>query len=150
MHAASLSRPRRLEAESIHILRGVAACFENPIVPLCFAAVRPAVERSGMLILADDGRLPPAPGEKPMMKKTRFRTLGCYPLTTAIESDAATLPEIVAGMQCARTSERQGRLIGHGRAGSTEKNRGGPATGFGTHRLTVQAMPPSSHGSAPV
>ncbi|WP_337996752.1 sulfate adenylyltransferase subunit CysD [Oleispirillum naphthae] len=94
-----------------------------PIVPLYFAAVRPVVERNGMLILADDDRLPLAPGEKPMMKMVRFRTLGCYPLTAAIESDAATLPEIVAEMQRARTSERQGRLIDHDQAGSMEKKK---------------------------
>ncbi len=96
---------------------------EIPIVPLYFAAVRPVVERNGMLILVDDDRLPLLPGEKPMMKKVRFRTLGCYPLTGAIESDAATLPEIVAEMERARTSERQGRLIDHDQAGSMEKKK---------------------------
>jgi sulfate adenylyltransferase subunit 2 len=94
-----------------------------PVVPLYFAAVRPVVERGGMLIMVDDDRLPLAPGEKPMMKKVRFRTLGCYPLTGAIESDAATLPEIVAEMERARTSERQGRLIDHDQAGSMEKKK---------------------------
>ncbi len=93
------------------------------IVPLCFAAVRPVVERNGMLILVDDDRLPLSPGEKPTMKKVRFRSLGCYPLTGAIESDAATLPEIVAEMQRARTSERQGRLIDHDQSGSMEKKK---------------------------
>jgi sulfate adenylyltransferase subunit 2 len=94
-----------------------------PVVPLYFAAVRPVVERGGMLIMVDDDRLPLAPGEKPMMKMVRFRTLGCYPLTGAIESDAATLPEIVAEMERARTSERQGRLIDHDQAGSMEKKK---------------------------
>lgn len=93
------------------------------IVPLYLAAVRPVVERNGMLILVDDDRLALAPGETPVMKSVRFRTLGCYPLTGAIESTAATLPEIVAEMEAARTSERQGRLIDHDQAGSMEKKK---------------------------
>jgi sulfate adenylyltransferase subunit 2 len=90
------------------------------IVPLYFAAERPVVHRSGQLIMVDDDRIPLQPGEVPEKKRIRFRTLGCYPLTAAIESDAATLPEIVAEMFVARTSERQGRLIDHDEAGSME------------------------------
>jgi sulfate adenylyltransferase subunit 2 len=82
-----------------------------PIVPLYYSEVRPVVERDGMLIMVDDERMPLRPGEKPMMKKVRFRTLGCYPLTGAIESPADTLAEIIAEMMTARTSEREGRLI---------------------------------------
>jgi sulfate adenylyltransferase subunit 2 len=90
------------------------------IVPLYFATERPVVRRGGQLIMVDDDRIPLNPGEVPEMKRVRFRTLGCYPLTAAIESDAATLPEIVAEMFVARTSERQGRLIDHDEAGSME------------------------------
>jgi sulfate adenylyltransferase subunit 2 len=90
------------------------------IVPLYFAAERPVVRRSGQWIMVDDGRMPLLPGEIPEKRRVRFRTLGCYPLTAAIESDAATLPEIVAEMFVARTSERQGRLIDHDEAGSME------------------------------
>ena len=82
-----------------------------PIVPLYFAEKRPVVERDGMLIMVDDDRMPLNEGETPTMKSIRFRTLGCYPLTGAIESTAATLPEIIQEMLVARTSERQGRLI---------------------------------------
>jgi sulfate adenylyltransferase subunit 2 len=86
--------------------------LENiPIVPLYYSEVRPVVERDGMLIMVDDDRMPLKPGEKPAMKKVRFRTLGCYPLTGAIESPADTLAEIIAEMMTARTSEREGRLI---------------------------------------
>ena len=94
-----------------------------PIVPLYFAKVRPVVVRDGMLILVDDDRLPLAPGEVPMMKRVRFRTLGCYPLTGAVESDADTLPAIIQEMLVARTSERQGRLIDHDSTGSMEKKK---------------------------
>ncbi|MCZ6603842.1 MAG: sulfate adenylyltransferase subunit CysD [Alphaproteobacteria bacterium] len=94
-----------------------------PIVPLYFAAPRPVVERDGMLILVDDDRLPLEKGEKPMVKSVRFRTLGCYPLTAAIESTAATLPEIIAEMLVATTSERQGRMIDHDQAGSMEMKK---------------------------
>jgi len=94
-----------------------------PIVPLYFAAMRPVVERDGMLIMVDDERLPLAPGETPEMRKIRFRTLGCYPLTAAMESDATTLPEIVYEMLLARTSERSGRLIDHDESGSMEKKK---------------------------
>jgi sulfate adenylyltransferase subunit 2 len=93
------------------------------IVPLYFAAERPVVQRSGQLIMVDDDRMPLQPGEVPQMKRVRFRTLGCYPLTAAIESDAASLPEIVAEMFVARTSERQGRLIDHDEVGSMETKK---------------------------
>jgi len=94
-----------------------------PIVPLYFAAVRPVVERDGTLIMVDDERLPLAPGEQPMMKKVRFRTLGCYPLTGAIESDADTLPAIIEEMLLTRTSERSGRVIDHDVAASMEQKK---------------------------
>ncbi|QJD28554.1 sulfate adenylyltransferase subunit CysD [Methylococcus geothermalis] len=94
-----------------------------PIVPLYFAAERPVVERDGMLIMVDDERMPLEPGEVPMLKKVRFRTLGCYPLTGAIESDATTLPEIIQEMLLTKTSERQGRLIDHDQAGSMEEKK---------------------------
>jgi sulfate adenylyltransferase subunit 2 len=94
-----------------------------PIVPLYFAAERPVVERDGQLIMVDDGRMPLGPGETPQMRTIRFRTLGCYPLTAAIESPAATLPEIVHEMLIARTSERSGRLIDRDETGSMEKKK---------------------------
>ena len=94
-----------------------------PIVPLYFAKQRPVVERDGMLILRDDDRLKLRPGEKPAMRLVRFRTLGCYPLTGAIESAAATREEIVSEMLTARTSERQGRLIDHDEGASMEKKK---------------------------
>jgi sulfate adenylyltransferase subunit 2 len=94
-----------------------------PIVPLYFAAERPVVERDGMLLMVDDDRLPLEPGETPQMKSIRFRTLGCYPLTGAIESTATTLPEIIQEMLVATTSERQGRLIDKDQAGSMEKKK---------------------------
>ena len=94
-----------------------------PIVPLYYAAVRPVVERDGMLIMVDDDRLELRSGEKVEMKSVRFRTLGCYPLTAAVESTAATLPEIIQEMLLTRTSERQGRLIDHDSAGSMEKKK---------------------------
>ena len=94
-----------------------------PIVPLYFAAERPVVDRDGMLIMVDDDRLPLKPGETPEMRQVRFRTLGCYPLTGAMESPAATLPEIVREMLLARTSERSGRLIDHDEAASMEKKK---------------------------
>ena len=98
--------------------------LENiPIVPLYFSAARPVVERDGMLIMVDDERLPLQPGEKPMLKNVRFRTLGCYPLTGAVESTATTLPEIIQEMLLTTTSERQGRLIDHDEAGSMEKKK---------------------------
>ena len=94
-----------------------------PIVPLYFAARRPVVQRDGMLIMVDDERMPLAQGETPEMRMIRFRTLGCYPLTAAMESDATTLPEIVHEMLVARTSERSGRLIDHDESGSMEKKK---------------------------
>jgi len=94
-----------------------------PIVPLYFAAERPVVERSGTLIMVDDERMRLEPGEKPMLKQVRFRTLGCYPLTGAIESEADTLPAIIQEMLLATTSERQGRVIDHDQAASMEKKK---------------------------
>jgi sulfate adenylyltransferase subunit 2 len=94
-----------------------------PIVPLYFAKERPVVERDGMLILVDDDRLELRPGEQVQTKSVRFRTLGCYPLTGAVESTAATLPEIIQEMLLTRTSERQGRLIDHDQSGSMEKKK---------------------------
>lgn len=94
-----------------------------PIVPLYFAAPRPVVERNGQLIMVDDERFQLKAGEKPEIKTVRFRTLGCYPLTAAVESTATTLEEIVAEMLVARTSERAGRLIDHDEAGSMEKKK---------------------------
>ena len=82
-----------------------------PIVALYYSQMRPVVEREGTLIMVDDDRMPLRPGEEPMMRKVRFRTLGCYPLTGAIESPADTLAEIIAEMMTARTSEREGRVI---------------------------------------
>ena len=98
--------------------------LENiPIVPLYFSAPRPVVERDGMLIMVDDERLPLKPGEQPLLKNVRFRTLGCYPLTGAVESNATTLPAIIQEMLLTTTSERQGRLIDHDEAGSMEKKK---------------------------
>ncbi len=94
-----------------------------PIVPLYYSKERPVVERNGMLIMLDDDRMELLPGEKVQMKSIRFRTLGCYPLTAAVESTAATLPEIIQEMLLTRTSERQGRLIDHDQAGSMEKKK---------------------------
>jgi sulfate adenylyltransferase subunit 2 len=94
-----------------------------PIVPLYLAKQRPVVRREGMLIMVDDDRLPLAPGESAELRSVRFRTLGCYPLSGAIESDADTLPKILREMFLARTSERQGRLIDHDQSGSMEKKK---------------------------
>ncbi|MDZ7853673.1 MAG: sulfate adenylyltransferase subunit CysD [Halomonas sp.] len=94
-----------------------------PIVPLYYAAPRPVVERDGMLIMVDDERMPLAEGEVPEDKWVRFRTLGCYPLTGAVESRADTLPEIIQEMLLTRTSERSGRAIDHDQAGSMEKKK---------------------------
>ena len=93
------------------------------IVPLYYSAERPVVERDGTLIMVDDDRLPLEPGEEPMMKKVRFRTLGCYPLTGAVESEAETLPEIIQEMLLTTTSERQGRVIDHDSAASMEQKK---------------------------
>jgi sulfate adenylyltransferase subunit 2 len=94
-----------------------------PIVPLYFAAERPVVERDGALIMVDDERMPLRPGEVPALRKVRFRTLGCYPLTGAIESEAQTLPAIIQEMLLTRTSERQGRVIDHDQSASMEKKK---------------------------
>ncbi len=94
-----------------------------PIVPLYYAAVRPVVERDGTLIMVDDDRMPLHDDEKPMMKSVRFRTLGCYPLTGAIESEADTLLDIIQEMLLTTTSERQGRVIDHDSAASMEKKK---------------------------
>ena len=98
--------------------------LENiPIVPLYYAAERPVVKRDGIWIMVDDARMPLEPGEQPEMKMVRFRTLGCYPLTGAVESTANTLPDIIQEMLLTTTSERQGRLIDHDQAGSMEKKK---------------------------
>ncbi len=98
--------------------------LENiPIVPLYFANTRPVVKRDGALIMVDDDRLPLEAGEKPEMKSIRFRTLGCYPLTGAIESTATSLEEIIQEMLLTKTSERQGRVIDHDQAASMEKKK---------------------------
>ena len=98
--------------------------LENiPIVPLYYAALRPVVERDGTLIMVDDERMRLKPGEEPMMKKVRFRTLGCYPLSGAVESEAETLTDIIQEMLLTRTSERQGRMIDHDTAASMEKKK---------------------------
>ncbi len=94
-----------------------------PVVPLYFAKPRPVVERDGGLIMVDDERMPLRPGETPEMRTVRFRTLGCYPLTGAIESDADSLEAIIAEMLTARTSERQGRMIDHDQSASMEKKK---------------------------
>jgi sulfate adenylyltransferase subunit 2 len=94
-----------------------------PVVPLYFAAPRPVVERDGALILVDDERLPLAPGEVPAQRVVRFRTLGCYPLTGAIDSDADTLEKVIAEMLVARSSERQGRVIDRDAGASMEKKK---------------------------
>lgn len=94
-----------------------------PVVPLYFAAERPVVERDGMLIMRDDERMQLRPGESLERRMIRFRTLGCYPLTGAVESTAATLPEIVAEMRASRVSERQGRAIDHDGSGSMEQKK---------------------------
>lgn len=94
-----------------------------PVVPLYFAKPRPVVERGGQLIMADDDRLPLLPGEVPQLRTVRFRTLGCYPLTAAIESDAETLGAVLAEMRASRLSERQGRLIDHDDSAAMEKKK---------------------------
>jgi sulfate adenylyltransferase subunit 2 len=96
---------------------------EIPIVPLYFAAPRPVVQRGGMLVMVDDDRMPLEPGEIPEKKSVRFRTLGCYPLTGAVRSEARTVAEVVEEMRTATTSERQGRVIDHDRSGSMERKK---------------------------
>jgi sulfate adenylyltransferase subunit 2 len=93
------------------------------VVPLYFAKERPMVERNGTLIMVDDERMRLSPGEEPTMRKVRFRTLGCYPLSGAIESDATTVPQIIREMLMSRDSERQGRLIDHDEEGSMETKK---------------------------
>jgi sulfate adenylyltransferase subunit 2 len=129
----SLYNTRKLPGESIRVFPisnwteldvwQYIARENIPIVPLYFAAMRPVVERSGALIMVDDERLPLAPGEQPIMRKVRFRTLGCYPLTGAVLSEADTLEAIVAEMQGARSSEREGRIIDHDASASMEKKK---------------------------
>jgi len=94
-----------------------------PIVPLYFAASRPTVERDGLIVMVDDERFRLRPGERPAMRSIRFRTLGCYPLTGAVESDAASVPDIIREMLLTTTSERQGRAIDHDAAASMEKKK---------------------------
>jgi len=94
-----------------------------PVVPLYFAKERPVVERDGALIMVDDERMPLASGEQAKLRRVRFRTLGCYPLTGAVESDAETVPDVIAEMLRTRTSERQGRVIDHDSAASMEKKK---------------------------
>src|ERR1700723_4499990 len=94
-----------------------------PVVPLYLAKERPWVEREGGMIMVDDDRFPLLPGERPQMRRVRFRTLGCYPLTGAIESDAETLDEVIDEMRASTTSERQGRLIDQDESGSMEKKK---------------------------
>jgi sulfate adenylyltransferase subunit 2 len=94
-----------------------------PIVPLYLSKPRPVVERDGALIMVDDERMPLAPGESPDRRRVRFRTLGCYPLTGAIESSAATLEDVIKEMMMTRTSERQGRVIDHDGAASMERKK---------------------------
>ncbi len=94
-----------------------------PVVPLYFAAERPVVERDGLLLMVDDERFRLRPGEEPMMRRVRFRTLGCYPLTGAVESEAADLDAIIAEMRASRSSERQGRAIDHDSAGAMERKK---------------------------
>ena len=98
--------------------------LENiPIVPLYYSAMRPVVSRGGTWIMVDDGRMPLEPGEVPEQKMVRFRTLGCYPLTGAIESEAPTLPQIIQEILLTTSSERQGRMIDHDASASMEKKK---------------------------
>jgi sulfate adenylyltransferase subunit 2 len=94
-----------------------------PIVPLYLSAERAVVERDGTLIMVDDDRMPLLPGETPELRSVRFRTLGCYPLTGAVESTAATLTEVIQETLLTTTSERQGRVIDHDQSGSMEKKK---------------------------
>ena len=94
-----------------------------PMVPLYFAAERPVVRRNGTWIMVDDDRMRLEPGEQPELRRVRFRTLGCYPLTGAIDSDADTVPKIIAEMLQSRSSERQGRIIDHDEGGSMEQKK---------------------------
>ena len=117
MRVFALSNWTELDVWEYIMLEGI------PVVPLYFAARRPVVRRDGALIMVDDDRLPLDPGEIPEQRMIRFRTLGCYPLSGAIESDAGTIEEIVTEMQTAKVSERQGRLIDSDEAASMEKKK---------------------------
>ena len=92
-------------------------------MPLYFSAPRPTVVRNGLTLMVDDDRFPLEPGETPVMRSIRFRTLGCYPLTGAVESEAKTLPEVIQEMLLTTTSERQGRAIDHDQSASMEKKK---------------------------
>jgi sulfate adenylyltransferase subunit 2 len=131
-----LTHLQRLEAESIHIIREAVFPLSNwteldvwhyirreriPVVPLYFATERPVVERDGTLIMVDDDRLPLGAGEVPQLRKVRFRTLGCYPLTGAIESSADNLDAVIGELLRTTTSERQGRVIDHDSSASIER-----------------------------
>lgn len=128
----SLYNTRKAKGESIRVfpisnwteldIWAYIAEEEIPIVPLYFGKERPTVIRNGQLFMVDDDRTPMEPGETAVQRMIRFRTLGCYPLTAAIESDAATLDDIVGEMLTARTSERSGRLIDHDESGSDRKS----------------------------
>ena len=96
---------------------------EIPMVPLYYSARRPVVKRGGLLIMVDDGRLPLEPGETPAALQVRFRTLGCYPLTGAVESEATSIRDILAELMGSRGSEREGRAIDHDEVGSMEKKK---------------------------
>lgn len=129
----SLYNTRKARGESIRVfpisnwteldIWAYIAEEEIPIVPLYFGQERPTVIRNGQIFMVDDERMPMEPGEVAVDRMIRFRTLGCYPLTAAIESDAATLDDIVGEMLTARTSERSGRLIDHDESGSMEKKK---------------------------
>ncbi|HEY7609099.1 MAG TPA: sulfate adenylyltransferase subunit CysD [Alphaproteobacteria bacterium] len=119
MRVFPLSNWTELDVWRYILLEGI------PVVPLYFAAPRPVVRRSGTWIMVDDERLPLEPGEMPEPRAVRFRTLGCYPLTGAIESAAASVAEIVSELEASRTSERQGRLIDHDGASMERKKREG-------------------------
>jgi len=129
----SLYNTRKARGESIRVfpisnwteldIWAYIAEEEIPIVPLYFGKLRPSVIRNDQIFMVDDDRTPLEPGETPQMRMIRFRTLGCYPLTAALESDAASLDDIVAEMLTARTSERSGRLIDHDESGSMEKKK---------------------------
>ena len=129
----SLYNTRKLKGESIRVFPisnwteldvWQYIHLENiPIVPLYFSGRRPVVKRDGALIMVDDERMPLLPGERPEMRSVRFRTLGCYPLTGAVESEAVTLPDIIQEMLLTKSSERQGRVIDHDAAASMEKKK---------------------------
>ena len=120
--------------------------LENvPIVPLYFAKPRPVVERDGTLIMVDDDRMPLREGEQPAQRSVRFRTLGCYPLTGAVESKADTLPAIIQEMLLTTTSERQGRVIDHDQAATMEKKKQDrKSTRLNSSHSSVSRMPSSA------